>query len=156
MRGQQQAHWGTTQGDAWALLALTEYARQVEGKLQPAEGRLVCGEQTFPFHLDERTNIVTFTFSTTNLAGAAVALLNSSTNRLYSSVLIESRPPETQLPRQDQGFSVQRRYDRLDDENQPRGASGLRVGDRVLVTLDVAVREPRALRRHRRRVAGHP
>ncbi len=30
MRDQHQAHWVTTQGNAWALLALTEYARRVE------------------------------------------------------------------------------------------------------------------------------
>jgi uncharacterized protein YfaS (alpha-2-macroglobulin family) len=55
--------------------------------------------------------------------------------------LIEARPPETQLPRQDRGFSVQRRYDRLDDDNQPRDLNGLRVGDRVLVTLNLSVHE---------------
>jgi uncharacterized protein YfaS (alpha-2-macroglobulin family) len=141
MREQREAHWGTTQGDAWALLALTEYARQVEGKLQPAEGKLICGGETIPFQLDERTNLLTRTFSTTNLAGAVVALLNGSTNRLYSSVLIEARPPETQVPRQDRGFSVQRRYNRLDDDNKLRGPEGLHVGDRVLVTLNVVVRE---------------
>jgi uncharacterized protein YfaS (alpha-2-macroglobulin family) len=141
MREQKQAHWGTTQGDAWALLALTEYGRQVEGKLQAAEGRLICGGETIPFRLDDRTNLLTRTFSTTNFASAVLTLLNGSTNRLYSSVLIEARPPETQLPRQDRGFSVQRRYDRLDDANKLRGAESLRVGDRVLVTLNVAVRE---------------
>ena len=34
MREQQEAHWGTTQGDAWAVLALTDYAKQVEGELK--------------------------------------------------------------------------------------------------------------------------
>jgi uncharacterized protein YfaS (alpha-2-macroglobulin family) len=141
MREQKQAHWGTTQGDAWALLALTEYGRQVEGKLQAAEGRLICGGETIPFRLDDRTNLLTRTFPTTNFATAVLTLLSGSTNRLYSSVLIEARPPETQLPRQDRGFSVLRRYDRLDDDNKLRGAESLRVGDRVLVTLNVAVRE---------------
>jgi alpha-2-macroglobulin len=141
MREQKQAHWGTTQGNAWALLALTEYSRQVEGKLQPAEGRLICGGETIPFRLDDRTNLLTRTFATTNIAGAVLSLLNGSTNQLYSSVLIEARAPETQLPRQDRGFGVQRRYDRLDDDNKLRGMDGLRVGDRVLVTLNVAVRE---------------
>ena len=59
MRDQKQAHWGTTQGDAWSLLALTEYARQVEGQRQPAEGQLKWGAQSIPFHLDDRTNIFT-------------------------------------------------------------------------------------------------
>ena len=141
MREQKQAHWGTTQGNAWSLLALTEYSRQVEGKRQPVEGRLLCGGESIPFRLDDRTNLFTRTFPTTNFAGAVLSLLNDSTNRLYSSVLIEARPPETALPQQDRGFSVQRRYDRLDDDNQLRGLNGLRVGDRVLVTLNVLARD---------------
>ena len=141
MHEQKQAHWGTTQGDAWALLALTEYARQVEGKLQTVDGQLVWGGESIPFRLDSRTNVFTQSFPVTNVAGAALTLFNASTNRLYTSVLIESRPPETQLPRQDRGFGLQRSYDRLDDDNQPRDLRGLRVGDRVLVTLNLSVRE---------------
>ena len=141
MREQHQAHWGTTQGDAWALLALTEYARQVEGKLQPAEGQLQWGGQSVAFRLDDRTNLFTQTWAITNLAGAALTLSNTTSNRLYSSVLIEARPPETQLPRQDRGFGLQRRYERLDDDNHPQDLRGLRVGDRVLVTLNLSVRE---------------
>jgi len=141
MREQRQAHWGTTQGNAWALLALTEYARRVEGKLQLAEGRLTWGGQSVAFHLDDRTNLFTQTWAITNLAGAALTLFNTTSNRLYSSVLIEARPPETQLPRQDRGFGLQRRYRRLDDDNHPQDLRGLRVGDRVLVILNLSVRE---------------
>jgi uncharacterized protein YfaS (alpha-2-macroglobulin family) len=141
MRDQKQAHWGTTQGDAWSLLALTEYARQVEGRLQPAEGQLKWGGQSVSFRLDNRTNIFTQTLATTNLTGEGLILINTTTNRLYTSVLVETRPPVAQQPRQDQGFGLQRRYERLDDDNHPRDAHGLRVGDRVLVTLDLAVHE---------------
>jgi uncharacterized protein YfaS (alpha-2-macroglobulin family) len=37
---------------------------------------------------------------------------------------------------------LQRRYERLDDDNHPQDMRGLRVGDRVLVTLKLAVHEP--------------
>ncbi len=141
MRDQRQAHWGTTQGDAWSLLALTEYARQVEGQLLPAEGQVKWGGQSVPFHLDDRTKLITQTLPITNLAGAGLTLVNATSNRLYTSVLIEARPPVAQQPRQDQGFGLQRRYERLDDDNQPQDAHVLHVGDRVLVTLDLAVHE---------------
>jgi alpha-2-macroglobulin len=141
MRDQKQAHWGSTQGDAWSLLALTEYARQVEGQLQRAEGQLTWGGQSVSFHLDDRTNIFTQTLATTNLAGADLTLINTTTNRLYTSVSVEARPPVAQQPRQDRGFGLQRRYERLDDDNHLRDLHGLRVGDRVLVTLDLSVHE---------------
>jgi uncharacterized protein YfaS (alpha-2-macroglobulin family) len=142
MREQRQAHWSTTQGDAWSLLALTEYGRLVEGKLQPVEGRLEWGGQSIPFRVDAETNLISHTFQLTNTLGKGLILSNASTNRLYTSVLIEAHPPEPQLPRQDRGFGLQRRYERLDDENRPEDAKNLRVGDRVLVTLDLSVREP--------------
>jgi uncharacterized protein YfaS (alpha-2-macroglobulin family) len=141
MREQKKAHWGTTQGDAWALLALTEYARRVETKLHPADGQLQYAGQTIPFHLNEQTNVFSQSFSITNAADAALLLLNASTNRLYTTVAIEARPLETPQPRQDRGFSVERRYDRLDDDNQPQGSGHLQVGDRVLVSLRLTVRE---------------
>jgi len=141
MRGQQRAHWGTTQGDAWALLALTEYARRVEGKAQPAEGGLKMGEQTIAFRLDGQTNVFTHTVAITNLAGAGLTLINSSSNRIYTSVLIEARPPANQQVRQDKGFALQRTYQRLDDENRPQDLRDLRVGDRVLVTLRLSAHE---------------
>jgi alpha-2-macroglobulin len=141
MREQKQAHWGTTQGDAWALLALTEYAQQVEGRRQPAEGWLVRGAETIPFRLGDGTNLFTCSLAMTNTAASGLILFNATTNRLYTSVLLEARPRETRLPRHDHGFSIQRRYERLDDNDQPADLNGLRVGDRVLVTLDLGVHE---------------
>jgi len=142
MREQKHAHWQTTQGNAWALLALTEYARQVETKRQPTDGQLQYAGQTFSFHLDEHSNVCTASFSITNAVGAALWLTMAETNRLYTTVSIEARPPETPQPRQDRGFSLQRRYDRLNDDNQPQGPDGWQVGDRVLVSLRLTVREP--------------
>jgi uncharacterized protein YfaS (alpha-2-macroglobulin family) len=142
MREQKEAHWGTTQGDAWALLALTEYARRVEGTVQPALGELRWEERTIPFRLDNQARLFSQTLALTQTADAALSLLNPSKSRLYTTVVIEARPAETPQPRQDRGISLERRYDRLDDENQTQDLHGLRVGDRVLVTLRLSLREP--------------
>ena len=139
MRDQKDAHWATTQGNAWGLLALTEYARRVEIKRYPAQAQLSYAGQTISFRLDQRTNVFTHTFAFTNSADAALLLSKQSTNCLYTTVSIEARPPETPQPRQDHGFSLQRNYDRLGDDNQLQGAEGLHVGDRVLVTLRLNV-----------------
>jgi uncharacterized protein YfaS (alpha-2-macroglobulin family) len=141
MRDQQRAHWGTTQGDAWALLALTEYARRIEGKTQPAEASLKVGDQTVAFRLEGQTNVFTHTVAITNLAGTPLTLFNRTTNCLYTSVLIEARPPANQPPSQDKGFALRRSYERLDDDNRPYDLRDLRVGDRVLVTLKLSAHE---------------
>jgi alpha-2-macroglobulin len=141
MHDQKEAHWGTTQGNAWALLALTEYARRVETHIENGEGILECGGQTFPFQLDEHNSLFTQQFSIAQLTNAPLLLTKSSTNRFYATVSIEARPPEGPQPRQDRGFDLQRRYDRLNDDNQPQGIDSLHVGDRVLVTLRLNVRD---------------
>ena len=43
-------------------------------------------------------------------------------------------------PRQEQGYALTRRYAKLDDSGHLAAADNLRVGDRVLVTLDVETR----------------
>lgn len=141
MHEQKQSHWETTQGSAWALLALTEYARRVEGIPQRMEGQLRFGGQLIPFRVDGGTNVFITSFAFTNLQDATLTLLTASTNPLYAAASIEARPPETPQPRQDRGFSLERSYRRLDDENHPQDLTGLHVGDRVLVTLRLSVSE---------------
>jgi uncharacterized protein YfaS (alpha-2-macroglobulin family) len=141
MREQRAAHWGTTQANAWALLALTEYARRIETRLEPAEATLRFAGQSIPFRLDEKTTAVTHTFSIANFAEATLLLSKVSPNRLYTTVSIEARLPETAQPRQDRGFSLQRCYDRLDNDNQPQGTASWHVGDRVVVTLRLGVHD---------------
>jgi uncharacterized protein YfaS (alpha-2-macroglobulin family) len=140
MREQQEGHWGTTQGDAWALLALTEYSRLVEGVLPPAAGELRWRGQAIPFHLDAETASFAKTFNLTGDVEPLLAILNASPQRLYTSASFEIRPPGVAQLRQDSGFALQRRYQRLDGDNRPCGGE-LAVGDRVLVTLDISSKE---------------
>ncbi|MGD1085610.1 MAG: alpha-2-macroglobulin family protein, partial [Verrucomicrobiota bacterium] len=140
MGEQREAHWGTTQGDAWALLALTEYSRRVEGSLQPAAGELRWRGQTIPFQLGAEQPLFDKTFVLTGNAEPFPAILNSSPHRLYASAAFEIRPPGAAQPREDEGFALRRTYQRLDGENKPVGGE-LAVGDRVLVTLELSARE---------------
>jgi uncharacterized protein YfaS (alpha-2-macroglobulin family) len=141
MNEQEQAHWGTTQGDAWGLLALAEHARRVEGAPQPAEGRLVWGDRAIPFTLSAGTNVFTTNLPFARPGDAPLVLMSASGKRLYTSLTLEARPPLARQPRQDHGFGLTRAYQRLDDEGHPQALDGLRVGDRVLVTLRLSVRD---------------
>jgi alpha-2-macroglobulin len=143
MGGQSRAHWTTTQGNAWALLALTEYAARVEHDLRPAEGHLLWGGHSVPFRLAGSVSVFEHRFPLgSNLARVPLLLDNPSRSRLFTCVKLEARSKAVAQPRQDRGFSLQRTYARLDDENRPQELTGLRVGDRVLVTLHLNVRQP--------------
>ncbi len=140
MREQQEGHWGTTQGDAWALLSLAEYSRRLEGVSPPIDGELRWRGQALLFRLDAETASFSKTFVLTGGAEPSLAILNASTRHLYASARFEVRPPGAAQPRQDDGFALQRRYQRLDGDNKPCGGE-LAVGDRVLVTLELSARE---------------
>jgi uncharacterized protein YfaS (alpha-2-macroglobulin family) len=81
LREQGEAHWETTQGDAWALLALTEYSRRVEGPLQPAAGELRWRGETNPFQLNAEQPVFDKTFVLKGDAEPFPAILNSSPRR---------------------------------------------------------------------------
>jgi uncharacterized protein YfaS (alpha-2-macroglobulin family) len=136
---QHNGHWNSTQADAWALLALTEYARQVEQNVQPAEGHLSWNNQRIPFQLDAGKQTFTVTVSNNARVDSKLTLVKPLGTSLFSTVVLSARPPGISQPQLDRGFSVERRYVRLDDFNEPRDLQGLRVGDRVMVTLRVAV-----------------
>ncbi len=142
LHGRKAGHWTTTQGNAWALYALTEYARRVEGTLQPASGSVTFGDRSLPFGLAAKPAAFqqTLTFTATN-AATPLKLTNAGRTPLYTHVQLAARSPAIQQPRQDRGFSIRRSYQRLNDQNELTTLDGLRVGDRVVVTLDLEARD---------------
>ncbi|MEP6957068.1 MAG: hypothetical protein ABI883_09585 [Chthoniobacterales bacterium] len=53
---------------------------------------------------------------------------------------VSARSQLIEQPRQDQGYSLARRYAKIGDDGKLSPAENLRVGDRVLVTLDIEAR----------------
>jgi uncharacterized protein YfaS (alpha-2-macroglobulin family) len=74
-------------------------------------------------------------------ANQPLTLRSAASGPLFAQVSLEAQTSVTRLPRQDRGYSIQRTYARLDEKNQTQPVTGLRVGDRVLVTLSLVVRQ---------------
>jgi uncharacterized protein YfaS (alpha-2-macroglobulin family) len=137
-----RGHWLTTQGDAWALLALSKYIRQNENAAERIAGTLNWGDQKVPFALESGHGVFSQTFTLDPaLMSAPLELRKVGEKRLYAHLVAESRSPETKQTSQDHGFRLQRRYERLNDNNQPEALDKAKVGDRVLVTLRLSVHE---------------
>ncbi len=139
LRGQRAAHWGTTQGNAWALLALVAYADAIERESGAVAGELKFAATRQPFALGLRSALEQgFSFSPTN--SPQLSLTNPDRKPLFTQLTVESRADKLEQASLDRGFRVTRTHERLDDENKPL-AGVWRVGDRVLVTLRVEARE---------------
>jgi alpha-2-macroglobulin len=142
MQEQKAGRWSTTQENAWALLALAEYGRRVQGIPQEAEGELRWGTQSMAYHLAGTNHFFRMELPLTGAPTNQPLTLTIAKGQVFTSVNLDAHPPVSQQPRQDRGFGLRRRYQRLNDENQAQDLAGLRVGDRVLVTLRLQVRKP--------------
>jgi uncharacterized protein YfaS (alpha-2-macroglobulin family) len=139
-RRRSNGHWSTTQSNAWALLALSSYLRQVETGDKNATGQVSWDKATASFAVSKDKPLATATFPIVNKTAAEPIRLTKSGGQIFSEVTVEARPTMIERPRQDRGYSITRRYSKLGDDGRLSAAENLRVGDRVLVTLDVDVR----------------
>jgi uncharacterized protein YfaS (alpha-2-macroglobulin family) len=139
-RRRSNGHWSTTQANAWSLLALSSYLRQVETGDKNATGQIVWDKATAPFAVSKDKPLATTVFPIVNKTAAEPIRVSKSGGQIFSEVRVEARPKLIERPRQDRGYSITRKYSKLGDDGQLSAAENLHVGDRVLVTLDVDVR----------------
>lgn len=135
---QQNGDWRTTQGNAWAIFSLAEFTR-LSGLGNPAaSGSLSrAGTTTLNFHLPASGG---FTESSLDLPWSGPLELTLAARdhaSVFARVTIESQPEKASHARQDRGFSISRAYQKVLDDGSLAPADDLRLGDRILVTLEI-------------------
>ena len=136
-------HWYTTQGNAWAVLGLGEYVQKVERGLKAEGGSLMVDGERMEFQLGEKTLCWTKEIPFGGGATPKVVLSHTGEAPLFTEVTVEARPRKMPAARSDRGYTIQRKYQRVADNGALSEARDLKVGDRVLVTLDVSVPDNR-------------
>ena len=140
-------HWGTTQGNAWAVWALSALSRSADAG-QAILGEVRVGARTWPVRLGPGQPFQSVTVPLTPAeARSGPRWVHVSGPEAWLEVGVSGRMkagPEAlaRMGAVDRGFSVRRTYQRLDAENRPGPMDGLTVGDRVLVTVEVDAMEP--------------
>lgn len=132
-------HWSTTQANAWSVLALSSYIRKVENGDRNASGEVRWSSTHQPFSVSDAKPLVMAQFSIDPKLASEPIRLTKTGGNVYTETTAEARPKLVEQPRQDRGYSITRRYAKLGDDGKLGPADNLRVGDRVLVTLDIAV-----------------
>jgi uncharacterized protein YfaS (alpha-2-macroglobulin family) len=146
MHACKQGRWGNTQENAWALLALTTYAAKVETGTKQFGGSLQYGGPADSFQLDDTKPLFAATRAIVPVTPELpltqpLQLSNPDRALIFSMVQLEGRPRVAKQPRQDRGYSIQRCYAKINDDNSQSQPEHWRVGDRVLVTLRIEVRQ---------------
>ncbi|HET6406319.1 MAG TPA: hypothetical protein VFG14_00435, partial [Chthoniobacteraceae bacterium] len=136
-------HWWTTQGNAWALLAMGDYLTRIERDNKSASGLLTWGDQTSGFALGANAEASVQVLPVSRETSALPLRLDGlKGGKVYTEVRVESYPPLREQPAQDRGYMLKRSYSKVEDDGKLSDAKDLRVGDRVLVTLNLECRTP--------------
>jgi len=115
VRARVRGAWSTTQANAYALLALSDYYKLFEKEVPDFEARLWYGEQTVAAHKfqgREMTISKTRVPMKTLLEDAATELILAKTGpgRLYYRLGLQYAPKDLKLEPEDRGFMVERTY----------------------------------------------
>lgn len=132
-------HWSTTQANAWSVLALSSYVRKIETGDRNARGEVRWSSATASFSVSEAKPLATSSFPIEGKGSAEPIRISKSGGKVYTEMTAEARPKLVEQPRQNRGYTITRRYAKLGDDGKLSAAENLRVGDRVLVTLDIDV-----------------
>jgi uncharacterized protein YfaS (alpha-2-macroglobulin family) len=132
-------HWSTTQANAWSVLALSAYLRKIETGDRNASGNVRWDKNIAPFSVSDSKPIATATFQIAGNGTTDPIRITKTGGKVYTETTAEARPKLIQQPAQNRGYNIVRRYTKLDDDGKLSPAENLRVGDRVLVTLDITV-----------------
>jgi len=71
-----------------------------------------------------------------------LAVRHEGSGNLFSEAQFEVYPAVTEQPPQDRGYAVSRSYQKVGDDGKLQPAENFRVGDRILVTLNVKSNRP--------------
>jgi uncharacterized protein YfaS (alpha-2-macroglobulin family) len=143
MASRVAGQWSTTQGNCWSLLALGDYFRRVEKPENEIQGTLGWDGRSERIAVNRQAPLNVFHFALAkNGGGKPMPFANPEKKKVFAELLVEARPNSLVQPRQDQGYAIQRGYAKVEDDGTLSELKNPHVGDRVLVTLNVAVRKP--------------
>jgi uncharacterized protein YfaS (alpha-2-macroglobulin family) len=138
----REGHWMTTQGNAWAMIAMSNYLKQYESGNKSVVGRLQWGKSEDEFSLGSKAESTTRELKlSADVAHVPLRIEKARPGIVFSEVTVEAHPQLAAQPAQDRGYALTRRYSKVEDDGSLSDANNLRVGDRVLITLNLEVRK---------------
>ncbi|CAN5731196.1 alpha-2-macroglobulin [soil metagenome] len=133
--------WGTTYGNAWSLLALTAAEKPSKEAMQgplaiTAKWQNQSREVTLPSALASVSLDLPFG---KNAPASTLSIAKPDNQTLLTRVEVKAWPDIKTFQPVTKGFTIARRYERLTPMGTREAAKNLRVGDMIIVTLDITV-----------------
>jgi len=132
--------WGSTYSNAWPLIALATYS-EVEAASMSANNISVAfggEESTITLPARAKSGAATFTFDG-SVQPDALKIDPKGSSPVYATMTVETRPALMPIEPEHNGFSIERTYEKVNTDGNIAPAKDLRVGDLILVTLDINI-----------------
>ena len=130
--------WGSTYSNAWPLIALASYGESVAGTLSSNEVTLTLGENEAVIKLPDQALSDSASFSFEGQIGKNdLRITTGSNSPVYVSMTVETRPELMPIKPENRGFAIKRTYEKVENDGSISAAEDLRVGDLILITLEV-------------------
>lgn len=144
LRQREGGHWGTTQGNVWALMAMAERAKSANPGLaiQPTLSFNKGAVETLDLNESEMAAERKYPLTATGKA-PDLAFKNPSQAELIVQVRVDAWPQQTSSEAIDKGYAIRRKYEKINNNGAIEDVtdSNLTAGDLVRVTLTVDVKE---------------
>lgn len=132
--------WGSTYSNAWPLIALANYSEAAAGSMEANGIEVKFRDKTEALKLaatpDSRSS--SFSFEE-NIDVGALSISPSGNGTVYTTIRVETRPELMPIEPENNGFAIQRTYEKVASDGSISAAEDLEVGDLILVTLDVNI-----------------
>lgn len=140
-----RGHWGSTQDNAFVLLALDRYFRTYEGTSPDFMARAWLGPEyvggaKFAGRETKKARIDIPMGELTEHPSQDLVLAKQGAGRMYYRIGLRYAPKDLELDAADRGFLVQRKYEAVDDPSDVTEADGIwtvRNGATVRVTVEL-------------------
>jgi uncharacterized protein YfaS (alpha-2-macroglobulin family) len=134
-----RGHWGTTFSNAWILLGLSTNERPAKDA-KPVDFSLNYGSKSSPMTLASplASSSAMYEFAAKSGAQPVTVALPEGQN-LRTRLSVKSWPSLKTFQPVQKGFGIKRTYERLTSTGDIEPAENLRVGDMIVVTLEINV-----------------
>lgn len=132
--------WGSTYSNAWPLIALGAYGEASAKSLTANRVEVAFDGNTKSIELPAEPGSGEVAFDFTGKSDArALSLKTRENGPVYASLTLATRPALMPLEPENKGFAIKRRYEKVEIDGSIAAAENLKVGDLILVSLDINI-----------------
>jgi uncharacterized protein YfaS (alpha-2-macroglobulin family) len=135
-----RGEWGNTFTNAWTLTSLAAYDRSLKNGAQPLLAKVTWDSLEQPLAIPTPLGSAQVSFTLNEKLSSSPLKVDLPEGRTaFSRVQARAYPPDRDFGGENKGYAIERTYQKLLDDGSMQPADNLRVGDMVVITLQIDI-----------------